>query len=241
MPGIRERVRAELVAEIVEVARRHLADHGAGGLSVRAVTRELGMAPSAVYRYFPNRDALLTALIISAYEGLGAAAREAESGMGHDDHLGRWRAVFRAVRAWALAHRHEYALIYGTPVPGYVAPDDTVVPASGVTLLLAGIATDAAAGPGLTEHGSVPVPPDLQADVDARIADVVRTMAPEQTASLRRLRPETVLAVIDAWTALFGAVSFELFGHYHRVIEAREAHIEHLARTTARSVGIPGA
>ncbi|MFD1717699.1 TetR/AcrR family transcriptional regulator [Georgenia deserti] len=241
MPGIRERVRAELVAEIVEVARRHLGERGAAGLSVRAVTRELGMAPSAVYRYFPNRDALLTALIVSAYEGLGAAAREAESGVDREDHLGRWHAVFRAVRAWALTHRHEYALIYGTPVPGYVAPEDTVGPAAQVTLLLAGIVTDAAVGPGLAEHESVPVPQTLQSDVDARIADVVRTMAPEQTASLRALRPDTVLGVIDAWSALFGAVSFELFGHYHRVIEAREAHIEHLARTTARTVGLPGA
>src|SRR5690606_24894872 len=132
MPGIRERVRAELVAEIVEVARRHLGERGAAGLSVRAVTRELGMAPSAVYRYFPNRDALLTALIVSAYEGLGAAAREAEAGVDREDHLGRWHAVFRAVRAWSLTPRPEGALTYAPPAPRHLPPEGTVGPAAGV-------------------------------------------------------------------------------------------------------------
>ncbi|WP_205856340.1 TetR/AcrR family transcriptional regulator, partial [Phytoactinopolyspora endophytica] len=112
--GIRERVRRELIREIKDVARQHLADHGADGLSVRAVTRELGMASSAVYRYFPSRDALLTALITDAYEGIGRAANVAEAAVARDDFLGRWLAVFRAVREWAHQHPHEYALIYGS-------------------------------------------------------------------------------------------------------------------------------
>ena len=77
-PGVRARVRAELTREIAEVARRHLASDGAAALSLRAVARELGMASSAVYRYFPSRDDLLTALIVDAYDALGAAAEEAE-------------------------------------------------------------------------------------------------------------------------------------------------------------------
>ncbi|GAB2517337.1 TetR/AcrR family transcriptional regulator [Nocardiopsis aegyptia] len=241
MSGIRDRVRAEYVAEITEVARRHLAERGAAGLSVRAVTRELGMAASAVYRYFPNRDALLTALIVAAYEGAADAAGEAESAVDRDDHVGRWTAVFRAVRAWALAHPHEYALIYGSPVPGYAAPRDTTEPATRVVLLLTRIAHDARLGPGLDPADRTPVPPELRADLVARIGDVAADMDPDQAEMLTSAPPETALAVIDAWTALFGTVGFELFGHYDNIIDAREAHLERVARTTARAVGLPGA
>ncbi|KOX13944.1 TetR/AcrR family transcriptional regulator [Nocardiopsis sp. NRRL B-16309] len=241
MAGIRDRVRAEYVAEITEVARRHLAERGAAGLSVRAVTRELGMAASAVYRYFPNRDALLTALIVAAYEGAGEAAREAESAVDRHDHVGRWIAVFRAVRAWALAHPHEYALIYGSPVPGYAAPRDTTEPATRVVLLLTRIAHDARRGPGLAPTDRPPVPAELRADLVARIERIAADMDPERAAMLTGAPPETALAVIDGWTALFGTVGFELFGHYDNIIDAREAHLEQVARTTARTVGLPGA
>lgn len=238
MAGIRERVRAELVAEITEVARRHLAEHGATGLSVRAVTRELGMAPSAVYRYFPNRDALLTALILAAYEGVGAAAREAEATVDREDLAGRWLAVFRAVRTWAREHPHEYALIYGSPVPGYSAPRDTAAPAGLVVLLLAAIAVEAYRGPGLA--ADLPeVSPELRDDIRDRISEAVSDV--DENGVLADAPPELALGVVDAWTALFGTVSFELFGHYDRVVDARAAHLDHQARTTARAIGIPGA
>lgn len=234
----RERVRAELTREITDVARRQLAETGASSLSVRAVTRELGMAPSAVYRYFPSRDALLTALIIDAYEGLGAAAEAAEAGCVREDLAGRWLAVFRAVRGWALAHPHEYALIYGSPVPGYVAPADTAVPAGRVALLLAGVVVDAALGPGLVPAEGPDLPPDLAADAAARVAEIAATMPDADP--LAGLDPRAVVAVVDAWTVLLGAVSFELFGHYHRVVDARESHLDHLARTAGRAAGVPG-
>ncbi|MEM7288279.1 MAG: TetR/AcrR family transcriptional regulator, partial [Actinomycetota bacterium] len=121
----RAAARELLTSQILETARSHLVERGAGELSLRAVARELGMASSAVYRYFPSRDALLTALIIDAYDALGQTAEEADAAVDRDDHLGRWRAIAHAVRGWALAHPHEYALIYGTPVPGYEAPEDT--------------------------------------------------------------------------------------------------------------------
>jgi AcrR family transcriptional regulator len=128
----RERARAELTREIKQEARRQLAAHGAQGLSLRAVARELGMVSSALYRYFPSRDELLTALIIDAYDALGDTAEAADAGQPPADIRGRWEATCRAVRDWALAHPHEYALIYGSPVPGYRAPQATVAPATRV-------------------------------------------------------------------------------------------------------------
>ena len=119
----RERVRAELIREITEIARRQLATEGAAGLSLRAVAREMGMVSSAIYRYFPSRDDLLTTLIIDGYNAVGAAVEQAEAACPRDDYTGRWLAACRAVRDWALANPHEYALVYGSPVPGYEAPE----------------------------------------------------------------------------------------------------------------------
>src|SRR6478752_4870041 len=108
----RERVRAELIEEITEIARRHLARDGAAGLSLRAVARDMGMVSSAIYRYFPSRDDLLTALIVDGYNAIGEVAEQADAASPVGDYPGRWLAVGRAVRDWALAHPHEYALVY---------------------------------------------------------------------------------------------------------------------------------
>jgi AcrR family transcriptional regulator len=139
----RERARAELTREIKEEARRQVAAEGAQRLSLRAVARQLGMVSSAVYRYFPSRDSLLTALIIDAYDALGAAVESADSGQPRSDLRGRWRAICHSVRDWAVARPHEYALIYGSPVPGYRAPQDTIAPASRAGLVLGHLLTDA--------------------------------------------------------------------------------------------------
>ena len=124
----RERVRAELTREITDVARGQLATEGAGGLSLRAVAREMGMVSSAIYRYFPSRDDLLTALIVDGYNAIGEVAERADAACPAGEHAGRWLAVCRAIRDWALAHPHEYALVYGSPVPGYQAPQQTIGP-----------------------------------------------------------------------------------------------------------------
>src|SRR5215210_7698815 len=142
MTSARERVRTEVTAEITAVARRQLAEVGAVGLSLRAVAREIGMVSSAVYRYFPSRDDLLTRLIIDGYDDLGAAAEAADDPAAPP--VERWLAVCRAARTWALAHPHEYALLYGSPVPGYSAPQDTVAAASRVGIVLGRILGDAA-------------------------------------------------------------------------------------------------
>src|SRR3954451_18833590 len=145
----RERARAELTAEITDLARGQLATVGAAGLSLRAVAREVGMASSAVYRYFASRDELLTRLIIDGYDALGAAAEAADDPAAPPRE--RWLAVCRAVRSWAREHPHEYALLYGSPVPGYRAPQDTVPAAARVGVLLGRILGDAARAGALPE------------------------------------------------------------------------------------------
>jgi AcrR family transcriptional regulator len=207
--GARARARAQITEEIVEAARRQLATEGAAGLSLRAVAREVGMVSSAIYRYFPSRDDLLTRLIVDAYDALGAAAERAEGQVARTDLPGRFRAVAHAVRGWALAHEHEYALIFGSPVPGYQAPEATVPPATRVPALLVGIIQGAIAA------GSVP------ADLPEPPPQVVAALAPVRglfDAGGASVPPDLVARGLMVWTYLFGAVSFDLFGHRHQVV-----------------------
>ncbi|WP_181766964.1 TetR/AcrR family transcriptional regulator [Streptomyces albidus (ex Kaewkla and Franco 2022)] len=242
--GARERARGEITTAIKDEARRQLAAEGAAKLSLRAVARELGMVSSALYRYFPGRDDLLTALITDSYDALGGvaeAALEASAAQG-DSHLARWQSVCRAVREWALAHPHEYALIYGSPVPGYAAPDSTTGPAARAALVLITIAADAhAAGalrvPGTAEAATGPAhagTPHVPAAPTSVLQD-----ARELTERLDVDLPAPVMAeMAAAWAQLFGLLSFELFGQFERVIEARDDLFDHAAVSLARGVGL---
>ncbi|MEU9480296.1 TetR/AcrR family transcriptional regulator [Streptomyces sp. NPDC048191] len=222
--GARARARIEVTAAIKEAARRQLAEEGAAKLSLRAVARELGMVSSALYRYFPSRDELLTALIIDAYDSLGEAAEGARDAVADAAPVARWTAVCEAVRGWALAHPHEYALIYGSPVPGYAAPQSTVRAAARVGLVLIGIVRDAHEGPGLA---GLPLPAELRPEAERMAAD----LAPE-------LPPEVAAALVAAWAQLFGLVGFELFGQFNNVVEERETFFRHAVTGLAHGVGL---
>ena len=124
--GKRQDSREQMEARIVELGRRQLVERGAAGLSVRAVARDLGVVSSAVYRYVSSRDELLTLLLVDAYSDLADAvdgARETAGDQWTDDVM----AIARAARQWALEHPARWALLYGTPVPGYHAPPDRTV------------------------------------------------------------------------------------------------------------------
>jgi AcrR family transcriptional regulator len=212
---LRARVRAEMTEEIKHAARRQLAADGAN-LSLRAIARDLGMVSSALYRYFASRDDLLTALIIDAYNGLGEATERGEAAAPREDLAGRWLAAGHAIRDWAVANPHEYALIYGSPVPGYIAPRDTVGPASRPTIVLGAILVDGfAAGVFRTRPGET-APAPLSEDMDRLIALVAPGVP----------TPIVVRGLI-AWTEIFGAINFELFGRFNNVIEDLSTWYDH--------------
>jgi AcrR family transcriptional regulator len=216
----RERARIGVTADIKEAARRQLAEVGAAALSVRAVARDLGMVSSAVYRYFPSRDDLLTALIVDAYDAVGAAAEEAmAAATGDIEH--RWLVLARAIRRWALDNPHDYALLYGSPVPGYRAPDVTIGPATRVSAVALGLVADAHAG--AASVSTVPVPKSVHADF-ARLRDEI---AP-------RVNDELLGRALQAWAQLFGSISFELFGHLHGVISDHDAYFDHQMRRAGK-------
>ncbi len=222
--GARARARAEVRAAILAAAVERVASDGANDLSLRAVARDVGMVSSAIYRYFSSRDELLTALIIEAYDSLGDhTERHVESTSGRPP-AARWVEAALAIRSWALAHRNDYALIYGTPIPGYAAPDDTVASGTRVSRALVRIVREA--------------------DRLEPVAD--RSIEPSLSESFSALRTEldidvddtTTLAIITAWSQLFGLLTFELFGQTRNFVSDDEALFRAAATSMAASIGL---
>jgi AcrR family transcriptional regulator len=228
-PKSRAENRAEQTHAIQQTARRHLAEVGPAALSLRAIAREVGLVSSAVYRYFPSRDELLTALIIETYDELGDAVESAESAVAdRDDLAARFAAVCHAIRDWARANPHEYALLYGSPVPGYVAPDDTVTPAirvSGAFMVLAQAAVHA---------GRVPITtsPVSKAEKAA--------LVPIQDFLDEPIDDAILLRWLMAWGAVFGHLNLELFGHLYRGVLDYDAHFAQVTGQLVADLGLSG-
>jgi AcrR family transcriptional regulator len=225
----RDRARAELTRDIKDVARQLIERDGAAALSLREVSREMGMGASTLYRYFRNRDELLTALIIDAFDQLGGAAEEADAAAraAGADGGARWLAACRAVRRWALAHPREFALIYGSPVTGYIAPADTVGPATRITRVLAAILADAVAAGELTAP-ECPLPGP-------------RLVTPEILAAYGPIAPpheDLIERALVLWIVLIGAISFELFGHLSNTVTDYAAYFDAAMRIAAPCAGL---
>jgi len=219
--------RAELTRAILDSASGQLGEVGPAALSVRQIARDLEMASSAVYRYFPSRDALLTALLIRAFDDLGQAVEDGEATADRDDLRGRWTGLAHALRDWAREHPHEYALTYGSPVPGYAAPDDTVESATRVAFALLRLLGDAEAA------GRAPAAPTRAAS-EAELA----ALAPARTFVGPELHEGYAVRGLMAWAALFGNISLELFGHMYRGILDYDAHYATLVEQLADDLGL---
>src|SRR5690349_19244828 len=126
IPNLQEAIKATAWKQIAEV--------GAPALSLRAIARKLKITAPAIYNYFPDRDALVTQLIIDAYTSFGDSQIEARDAFPLDDMVGRMRAVGVAYRKWAHEFPQRYQLIFGTPIPGYKAPLMEVLPSAARSL-----------------------------------------------------------------------------------------------------------
>jgi AcrR family transcriptional regulator len=203
-PTPRERARADTLAQIKRLALDQLATAGAGELSLRAIARELNLVSSAIYRYYASRDELITALLIDAYGDL--ADRLAEAGAPNPrapkrrGSRRRWADTADAFRSWARAEPHRFALIYGTPIPGYRAPADTVAPAGRVMHALAApLAEPAGDVPGQTLRPGRAL--RAQLEVSAAALDLPVSAARMQV-------------IVTTIAGLVGLLTLELGGHF---------------------------
>ena len=206
------------MADITAEGRRQLARDGAAGLSVRSIARALDMASSAIYRYVDSRDDLLTLLIVAGYDRLATALERTAADL---EGRAQWQARGEALRRWALANPHEYALLYGSPVPGYAAPEATIGPATRVYAALAA-----------PLRASTLDPPA----VDGPLADDGAALVAELGLDVV---PAVGLALVRALASLFGMVSFELFGHTNNVIAEPDAFFARHLGQLADELGLP--
>jgi len=225
--GTRALARAQTIDDLKRVAREHLATDGAD-LSLRSVARELGMVSSAVYRYFESRDALLTALIIDAYDDLGEVTERAETAVRRTDLRGRWLATCHAIRDWSRANPAEYGLLYGTPVPGYSAPEDTIGPATRTVVVMTAILRDGHDRGLLSPLPHERLPAATRADLEGVGA----------LPGFAGVPPALLARGMGAWAALFGLVSFELFGRLTNAVHDYDAWFDYQLRLLTRELGL---
>ncbi|GAA5063559.1 TetR/AcrR family transcriptional regulator [Nocardia callitridis] len=188
-PSSRERYRAQVREEIKQHARDQIATSGVSALSLNAIAKQVGMSGPALYRYFASRDDLITALIRDAYRSLAETLRtELDSG-------GGVTGLAYAVRAWALTDPQRYFLIYGTPIPGYHAPGDTIEISDRVMKVL------------LEAFAALPTPqPSTPFDTHLEHH--------RHWASDDSLPTTTLHRAVSFWTRLHGVLSLELAGQF---------------------------
>ena len=204
----REIQREQTTIEIKEVARKQMAETGAAALSLRAIAREMGMSTPALYRYFENRDALVTALIIDAYTALGDAMLAAMESVDELDFYGRFHAITNAFRNWALEFPADFTLIYGTPIPGYHAPGELTIPVAGRILEIFGIIFASA-----FQHGKLQAPQfytDLPEDM-AQIISHFHQLVEEEYPGIPEIAITLTMYVLPR---VYGLVWAEQYNHF---------------------------
>jgi AcrR family transcriptional regulator len=212
----RDRLRRETTAEIKSRARAQLTTEGIGALSLRAIARDMGMASSAIYRYYPSRDDLISELCADGYASIAAALAQARDARPADDHPGRWQALCHAYRRWSLDNHSDFTLIFGAPLPGYQAPAEITGPPSSAFAAVPFGVYAAAVEAGVADPDRTLVPPV------ADVGGLTRDLAPG-------FPPRLALIVLNAWASVHGYVALECFGGLTRLAEDTsglfEAHV----------------
>lgn len=227
----RERARAATIAEIKRTALDLLREQGTTDVRFTDIARVMGMTPPALYRYFDDRDALLTALITDAYDDLGSTIAQAQEPLPADDVGARWRAGAEAYRRWARDEPERFALIFGLPVSGFCAPEEgeTTEAARRALYQLSSLFVQAQAQGRLG--------PALHRDVDPS----VEVCAEGKSEDLEVVVPaENFQAMMHAWTSIHGFACLETYGHLDWMPpEARDALFATQVTLAGHAAGLP--
>ncbi|WP_017574901.1 TetR/AcrR family transcriptional regulator [Nocardiopsis kunsanensis] len=228
----RERVREATLAEIKEIARRHLVEHGAQGVSLRAIAREMGMTAPGLYRYVSGIDALLILITAQMYDDLADTVAAADSGVPEHDTDQRILASLRAFRGWALDHRAEFSTMFG---PHTRPEPDTDISEA----LEAGRrfgATFFTLFDRLLSEGRFEVPSDEE--VPAELARELRTFADTLGLSTPHMSLGAVMVLSSCWVRLYGVVCMEIFQHLNFVMANMEPLFESELRSVLSRIGV---
>ncbi len=225
----RERIRGEIRDEIKAIAREQMAEQGTASLSLTAIARRMELTPPALYRYYPDRDALITALIIDAFDALAVALATAAASQPTERYAERLEAVLLAYRAWARANPFDFQLIYGNPIPGYHAPIELTVPAvrRGADVIMGVVQAAYTAG-------ELHLPEDLPA-----LADSVELRAsPESGMGAEVTSPLVTYVCMTGWAHIHGIIMLELFNHLQPTIGNIDAFYHQEIRVLMQRMGL---
>ena len=228
----RDRVRAETTVEIKQTARKILIEQGHEAVTLRAIARDMGMTAPALYRYFGSHEDLLLNVCGDIFGELADKIEAAihAAGDAGGDITAKVAAACRAFRHWALNHRPEFALLFGTPVPGMDVEKDDI--AEECARRFAG--TFFALFAELWEKQPFPVP------ADEDLAPALR----EQLARYRDGLGATgvplgaLLTFLRCWVRLYGMVALEVFGHLSFALDDPAPMFEYTLAELAGLVGL---
>jgi len=199
---------ANLQEAIKKTAWKQIAEFGAPALSLRAIARELKITAPAIYNYFPNRDALVTALIVDAYNSLGDSQENALANPSTGDHASRLSALGLAYREWAVTYPQRYQLIFGTPIPGYHASDEMTLPAATRALV-----------PLISVLQSTHEAGSLRAERLAALTPKLKSMLTAWHKFEGRSNIEALYLALIIWSRVHGLVMLEIGNHIPPFIE----------------------
>lgn len=235
-PSRRERTRAATVEEIKQTARALMREHGTTDFRFSDIARIMGMTAPALYRYFADRDELLTALIVDAYDDLSAAVAARREQASPGDIGAHFLEVCRAYREWAGEDPERFALIFGLPVPGYSAPEEgpTTEAAMRAMTQLKSLFFEALER-GILGAAALPAAPS-----SVREFCVAEHQAGDPAVDRRLLPAETFQAMLLCWSTLHGFVSLEAHGHLAWMPDdVRESIFVAGVRAAATTAGLP--
>jgi len=224
---------------IKDTARTLMRDKGTDGLSMRAIAREIGMTAPALYYYFENMDALITALIVDGFNAIADALEQAREQHTDDHPATQLMAILLAYREWAMTNRSDFQLLYGNPIPGYHAPREITVPA-----VLRGFVVISTCINDLLQTGDVDVPahmlelPEEVYHIQMGLVGNVNETTTEQRKTLSDLSVDALTLSIIGWGQMHGLIMLELFEHLQPVVGDTAVYYRHQIRNMFISMGL---
>ena len=209
-PSRRERVRAATIEEIKATALRMLREHGSD-LRFADIARDMGMTAPALYRYFSDRDELLSALMVDGFQEMQEALTSALDAADPGDLAGRIRAAAVAYRAFAKVDPSRFSLLFGLPNPEFGRHSEhSSGPAAGHTMarLEAMIRT-------VLDSGETPEP--LLAATGPTVAEELLTV---QHSEGLPVPAEHYQALLHFLAAVHGFACLECFDHLNWITPA---------------------
>lgn len=197
--------RQETTDSIKAIARQQMLENGTAGISLRGIAREMSMTAPAIYNYFSRLEDLITALLVDAFNGLGDAVDEGIASQ--NTHGAKLRAGAEAYRAWANAHKADFELIYGNPIPNYEAPREITVPLATRPLVSFYLVLMDA-----FQEGQLSIPEDYST-VPQNISDYVAGYLHPQYPQTAAMPMSLFYLMSILWTRIHGVVMLEIFGH----------------------------